>query len=331
MRAPAAPPSILPTTAAPRISSSAPRPAPVNAFGVVLSPASAKNIGISTSDGDVLDALDQRVEQAVVARQARAEQERAEHRDAGRSHSVSRGASRRRRSAALPAPSPPARPSARVTREQPRDERAQRAEHDASNRDESDQRAHEVRSSRCAQPHQRHDQRQHDPREHIGNRRGSQRELADRVRVMPRSLRMRAMTGNAVIDIDAAMNSANGQNATPAGAKRGCSAGAIASPSAIGNSTPSTPTHPAAMTAFARAAGRAQFRADDEHEEHEPDLAQAFAARRAFRAETASVWTSGASAPNTIGPSRMPAIISPITGGWPSRAATARARARPRG
>jgi hypothetical protein len=35
---------------------------------------------------------------------------------------------------------------------------------------------------------------------------------------MPRSLRIRAITGKAVIDTDAAMNSANGQNATPAGA-----------------------------------------------------------------------------------------------------------------
>ena len=36
--------------------------------------------------------------------------------------------------------------------------------------------------------------------------------------VMPRSLRMRAMIGNAVMDIAAAMNRAKVGNATPAGA-----------------------------------------------------------------------------------------------------------------
>ena len=48
------------------------------------------------------------------------------------------------------------------------------------------------------------------------------------------------MIGNAVIDIAAAMNSANGQNPTPSGASAGCSAGEIAMPSPIGTSTLST-------------------------------------------------------------------------------------------
>ena len=38
------------------------------------------------------------------------------------------------------------------------------------------------------------------------------------VRCSPRSPRMRASTGNAVIDIDTPMNNANGVNATPGGA-----------------------------------------------------------------------------------------------------------------
>ena len=49
MRAPAAPPAILPTVATPTISSIAPRLAPENALAVVPSPASAKNSGISTT------------------------------------------------------------------------------------------------------------------------------------------------------------------------------------------------------------------------------------------------------------------------------------------
>ena len=48
IRAPAAPPAILPTTAAPMISPSAPSPAPTNASPVVFSPARAKKIGIRT-------------------------------------------------------------------------------------------------------------------------------------------------------------------------------------------------------------------------------------------------------------------------------------------
>jgi len=45
-----------------------------------------------------------------------------------------------------------------------------------------------------------------------------------------------------VIDSAAAMKRAKGQKPTPAGASVGCSAGAIAMPSAIGTTTLSTPT-----------------------------------------------------------------------------------------
>jgi hypothetical protein len=53
---------------------------------------------------------------------------------------------------------------------------------------------------------------------------------------------MRAMTGKAVIESAAAMNSANGQKPTPAGASDGCKAGEIAMPSTIGTATLSAPT-----------------------------------------------------------------------------------------
>ena len=50
----------------------------------------------------------------------------------------------------------------------------------------------------------------------------------------PRSPRMRASTGNAVIDIDTPMNSRNDENGTPAGASESNSTNASAPPSANG-------------------------------------------------------------------------------------------------
>ena len=56
------------------------------------------------------------------------------------------------------------------------------------------------------------------------------------------------MTGNAVIDNAAAMNSANGQNATPAGASGRYSNAAMGKPSAIGTITDNSPMRPAASS-----------------------------------------------------------------------------------
>ena len=55
--------------------------------------------------------------------------------------------------------------------------------------------------------------------------------------VIPRSLRMRAITGNAVIDSAAARNSAKGPKPTPAGASAGCSSGEIGQREAGGTPT----------------------------------------------------------------------------------------------
>ena len=51
---------------------------------------------------------------------------------------------------------------------------------------------------------------------------------------MPRSVRMRASTGNAVIDMATPMNSAKLSSGTPSGDRRGCSHRARAAPSAKG-------------------------------------------------------------------------------------------------
>src|SRR5262249_15288294 len=55
------------------------------------------------------------------------------------------------------------------------------------------------------------------------------------VRDSPRSVRMRARTGNAVIDIAIPMNSANGRKRTPGGPNAGYSANATPHPSANGS------------------------------------------------------------------------------------------------
>ena len=171
--------------------------------------------------------------------------------DAGRAIR-SRPPSRRCRSASTPSTAPPGRPSAACRASSFATQRAQHAERDRGDRDEPDQRAREIAPA-AVRADQRDDEREHDPREHIGDRGRRERELADRrCASCARSLRMRAMTGNAVIAIDAAMNSANGQNATPAGAKRACSAGAIANPSSIGSSDAER-ADPAALQRAARA------------------------------------------------------------------------------
>ena len=137
-----------------------------------------------------------------------------------------------------------------------------------------------------------------------------------RVWVMPRSLRMRAMIGKAVIDIAAAMNSANGQKPTPAGASEPCSSGAMPMPSAIGSSTLSTPTSPADLICARTPLGARNSAPTMNMKSTSPSVDSEDSAGSEAGANS-SPWNCGNAAPSTIGPSTMPAAISPITGGWP--------------
>src|SRR5690606_9704803 len=135
--------------------------------------------------------------------------------------------------------------------------------------------------------------------------------------VMSRSLRIRARIGNAVIDIAAAMNSANGQNATPSGASAGYSAGETATPDAAGTSTLSTPTQPADFSCARTPSGERSSTPTMNMKSTSPSVASDDSAGSESGANSLA-WNSGNSAPNTIGPSTIPAAISPITGGWPT-------------
>ena len=56
---------------------------------------------------------------------------------------------------------------------------------------------------------------------------------------------------------------------------------------------------------------------DQEHEEDDADLAEQLQRRPASRRGTGTTARRGRASPSSEGPSRMPATISPITGGWP--------------
>ena len=80
MRAPAAPPSTLPATAATSTIEQRGEPGAREGGSRRVEAGQREEHRHQHDDRDVLDALDQRLEQAVVARQCSAEQERAEHR-----------------------------------------------------------------------------------------------------------------------------------------------------------------------------------------------------------------------------------------------------------
>ena len=87
----------------------------------------------------------------------------------------------------------------------------------------------------------------------------------------PRSPRMRASTGNAVIDIDTPMNSANDANGTPAGASDSNSTNASAPPSA--NGTTMLACEMTIVIDDARAQhAEVELEADQEHVEDDADL-----------------------------------------------------------
>ena len=138
------------------------------------------------------------------------------------------------------------------------------------------------------------------------------------VAVRPESLRMRASTGIAVMPMAAARNIANGQNATPGGAKRACRLGAISRPKAIGSSTASTPTAPAARSERREPAGRRSSAPTISMNSTRPSWLNASSAG-SVSAANSHCCHCGASAPSRIGPSARPASISPITRGCPSQ------------
>ncbi len=134
--------------------------------------------------------------------------------------------------------------------------------------------------------------------------------------VIPRSLRMRAMTGNAVIDIAAAMNNANGQKVTPAGASRSCSGTATSRPRAIGSRTDSTPIQLAAAICLRAPDGMRNSAPTMNMNSTRPSCDKLLSAPMLLCSNTCAC-SSGAIAPNTTGPSTMPAEISPITADCP--------------
>ena len=141
---------------------------------------------------------------------------------------------------------------------------------------------------------------------------------------------MRAITGNAVIDSAAAMNSAKGQKPKPAGASEGCSAGAIARPRPSGATTLAMPTQPADLScAFTPWEARSS-RPTTNMNSTRPTVASA---DRPPSDSLAKIWpcSEGNSAPMTAGPSIRPAAISPTTPGWPRwRSTQPQTRAVPR-
>jgi hypothetical protein len=136
------------------------------------------------------------------------------------------------------------------------------------------------------------------------------------VRVMPRSFRMRAMTGKAVMDSAAAMKSANGQNATPAGASAGYSVGEIARPSASGTITLSTPTAPAALSCERMFCEDRSSSPTTNMNSTSPTVESEDRPCSKSLAKSCAC-SEGKSAPITAGPSIRPAAISPTTLGWP--------------
>jgi hypothetical protein len=126
---------------------------------------------------------------------------------------------------------------------------------------------------------------------------------------------MRAMIGKAVIAIAAAMNKANGQKPMPAGTNRGCSAGATTTPSAICSSTLSTPAAPADLICARTPSGARSSTPTMNMNSTRPSVDNDDSAGNDAGANS-SAWNAGNNAPNTIGPSTMPAAISPITDGW---------------
>ena len=137
------------------------------------------------------------------------------------------------------------------------------------------------------------------------------------VRVMPRSFRMRAITGKAVIDSAAAMNSAKGQKPTPAGASVGCSAGEIARPSTSGTSTLSTPTAPAACSCARMLRVARSSRPTTNMNSTSPTVASDDSPCSDSLANNCAC-SDGNSRPMTAGPSINPAAISPTTLGCPT-------------
>ena len=125
------------------------------------------------------------------------------------------------------------------------------------------------------------------------------------------------MTGKAVMDIAAAMNSANGQKSTPAGARVGCSKGEIAMPNSMGTSTPNRPTAPAAFSCARTPSGARNSAPTMNMKSTRPSMDSEDRPANDSGANNWA-WKSGNNAPNTIGPSTMPAAISPTTVGCPA-------------
>ena len=150
------------------------------------------------------------------------------------------------------------------------------------------------------------------------------------VPVSPLSFRMRAITGKAVMDRAAPMNSAKGQKPTPWGAKAGYSTGASATPRPSGTTVLTRPTMPAAWICWRTPRCARSSSPITNMNSTRPTVDSADSPPSEALAKS---WpcTSGSRAPMMTGPSTMPAAISPTTLGCPRcRSSQPQTRAVPR-
>ena len=220
----------------------------------------------------MLDALDQRLQQTIVARQAGAEQESPEHCMQAepfcrRRHCAGTNQQQAEHGAAGPA-------IRGVACEQPREQRPQHEETGECNRGETAQRTREPGPA-AVWIDQRDNQREHDPGKHVGDRRRSESELAEC------AARHAAFLEDARHDRKCGDRHRRGHEQrewpeTDTGRRearvqvRRDRKSKCHGQQYTENADPARRGEP-----FSHAVGRAQFGADDEHEQYEADLAQA--------------------------------------------------------
>jgi hypothetical protein len=143
------------------------------------------------------------------------------------------------------------------------------------------------------------------------------------VRSIFRSVRMRARTGNAVMDMAMPMNRAKLANGTPAGANPRYKARARADPRTNGRTMLAWDTATADRACFRSRAAFSSRPTRNMYRTTPMDATALTAAGTrpfgsAAGAGMSRCMASGQAAPSRDGPRAMPATTSPITGGWPT-------------
>ena len=136
---------------------------------------------------------------------------------------------------------------------------------------------------------------------------------------MRRSRRMRASTGNAVMLIEMPMNSAKAVNEAPAAARSLKRNQASTTPSRYGNTMLDVADHDSRVRPAPHWPTSSSMPTVNMNRQT-PIWLRSRSDVRARTPETPTANASGVSHPNSDGPSRMPAAISPTTEGCPRRA-----------